>query len=83
MKVITLAEFKRLSSTNIIEAMPFLVTVDGTPLMRASAPDSVIDISDMHPAVRNQFRAHENKVRLGMPKPEKIVAEDIRNKEEI
>ena len=79
MKLIPISEFRRLAGKEGLQAVsPCAITVDGDVVGYFGSADDFLFVADLHIRVRNQFRALEKKVRMGMPKPERAdVAEFI------
>jgi len=79
MRIIPVSEFRRLVGKEALQAIsPCALTHDGEVVGYFGSAGDFLFIGDLHIRVRQQFRALENKVRLGMPKPERAdVAEFI------
>lgn len=73
MRQIAISEFRKLSAAEIEIMLPLTLLADGKPIAYITRQEDVVVISDLHIRVQNKFRALEKKVRIGMPKPEKIV----------
>lgn len=79
MNKLSLSDFRALSTTKTKKVLPCLILIENEFEFYAGAAEDFIFIGDMHPAVRNQFRAKEALVRQGMPKPTKIYKEDVKD----
>ena len=72
LRVMPLTVFRRLPVQEMREALPLIITADGSELMVVGAKEDVMIIGDMNPYAQRRFRAIENQVRAGMPKAEPI-----------
>lgn len=67
MNAVSKKKFEQMSVKQVVDALPLIITADGSPIGVLSKMEDVIVIGDMHPAVKRQFRAKETLVRRGMP----------------
>ena len=74
MKIIAFSEFRKLNNNDLDEMLPLLVTFNGIPVGIMGKIEETISLGDMHPRVRQQFKAREAQIRLGMPPAEKVDA---------
>ncbi len=72
MKVVPVSEWRKLVGEELKEALPAILTHNGGIFAVIAAPEDVIILSDLHPRLRIQFRALEQRARKGMPAPRKI-----------
>jgi len=72
MKDIMWSGFIHMGGRDAQEQAPFRVLFEGEPIGIFSRVEDVMVMSDLHPRVQQQFRAREQLVRRGMPKPERI-----------
>ncbi len=77
MKTITMATLKGMTTRQITESLPFTVTSDKAPIFTAGKDNEIIVLSDLHIRVQQQLKAQERKARVGMPPPEKVLAEEL------
>ena len=66
MNTTPVSKFRMLSKEDMLELRPVILTFDGEPIGVFADPNGVVVIEDMHPAVRQSFRAKENVIRSGM-----------------
>jgi len=78
MKEMSLSEFRRLTVQESKDVLPLILTAEGTPFAVIGKIDELIILSDLHIRVQNQLRALEQKVRLSMPAPVKIFADEVK-----
>ena len=78
MKVLPISELRRLSGTEMKDAAPIIVTIEGKEELILAGINDVIVINDLHPRLRNRFKAMEKRARIGMPAPIKVIAADVK-----
>jgi len=72
MNDISWSDFIHLPGARAKEVAPVRILFEGEPFAVFSKVEDVMIMSDLHPRVQQQFRAREQLVRRGMPKPERI-----------
>ena len=67
MQRLPMSKLKSMPAQEIEEAVPLMITVDMADRFVLCKPEDIIYIGDLHPRVKNSFKAIEQKVRVGMP----------------
>ena len=70
MKQVYISAFRKMGMKEMMEASPVTLFFEGNPFGYFGRLEDVIIIADLHPRVQKQFKAMEQRVRLGMPPPE-------------
>lgn len=70
MRTHAIKDFRNQSKEDLLASLPCEITWNCEPIFICHNSKDMIYIGDMHPRVRQMFKAMENKVRLGMPKDE-------------
>lgn len=78
MNTMPVSEFKKLTVKQMLNILPIVLTADGKSFgVVIGQLKDVVVIGDLHPRVRNRFRAMEEKVRRGMPKTRELKSFDM------
>jgi len=77
MHTITFSDMKRLSLADLKVLLPVTVTFEAEPALMVDVPENIITLTDLHPRIKIQLRAAEQKARLGMPKPEQVYTSHV------
>ena len=78
MNRISKVDFARLTAEEQARVTPVLLTADNVPYAVVGKIDEIIILSDLHPRIRRNFKAMEEKVRVGMPGSKRIYADEAK-----
>ncbi len=67
-------EYQKMTTEQVLASLPLEVSINGTPALIVGRFGGAISIGDLHPFVQRRFLAMEKRVRMGMPKGEKLFA---------
>lgn len=81
MNITTTTDLKKIAGRDLPNLSPIAVTFDGEVVAYIVKPEDVIIIGDLHPRVKKQFRAQEQKVRRGMANPRRIELDQLHDEE--